>query len=100
MYSALKVLKPITPSLSLLNFSRTGIHVLTGAGDVNVTDCRIAFNTGDGMNVSYSGGSTNVTRSTFSSNLGYGVAVWINDTKDPEYIQVHQETAVAYSEVR
>lgn len=76
-----------------------GIHVITGAGDVNVTDSRIAFNVGDGMNVSYSGGSTNVTRCTFSSNTGYGIAVWINDTNKPEYLHVHQEIAVGYSEV-
>lgn len=76
-----------------------GIHVLYGAGDVNITDSRIAFNKGDGLNVSYSGGSVNVTRSSFSSNNGYGIAVWLNDTKQPEFVAYHQETVVAYSEI-
>lgn len=76
-----------------------GIHVLYGTGDVNVTDSRIAFNKGDGLNISYTGGSVNVTRSSLSSNNGYGVAVWLNDTKEPEFISYHQETVVAYSEI-
>lgn len=76
-----------------------GIHVLYGAGDVNITDSRIAFNKGDGVNISYTGGNVNVTRTSLSSNNGYGVAVWLNDTKEPEYISYHQEVVIAYSEI-
>lgn len=53
-----------------------GVHVLYGAGDVNITDSRIAFNVGDGVNISFTGGNTNVTRSSLSSNKGYGLALW------------------------
>lgn len=76
-----------------------GVHVLYGTGNVNITDSRIAFNKGDGLNVSYTGGVVNVTRTSLSSNSGYGVAVWLNDTKTPEYESFHQETVVAYSEI-
>lgn len=34
-----------------------------------------------------------------SSNKGFGIAVWINNTNDPEYIAEQQETAVSYSEI-
>ncbi|KAK6621229.1 hypothetical protein RUM43_011535 [Polyplax serrata] len=76
-----------------------GIHVFKGAGDINITESRIAFNQGDGVNISYSGGSRNITRSVLSSNKGYGIAVWLNDTTDPEYVSVNQETSLSYSEL-
>lgn len=72
---------------------------MNGAGDINITESRIAFNQGDGVNISYSGGSRNITKSVLSSNKGYGVAVWLNDTSDPEYVAVHQETVLSYSEL-
>lgn len=53
-----------------------GVHVLYGAGDVNITDSRIAFNVGDGVNISFTGGNTNVSSSSLSSNKGFGLAVW------------------------
>ncbi|GBO98348.1 Protein bark beetle [Eumeta japonica] len=62
-----------------------GLHIVSGAGDVNVTESRISFNQGDGINITYSGGNRNISRSTLSSNHGYGFAVWINDTKETEY---------------
>lgn len=53
-----------------------GVHVLRGVGYVNVSDSRIAFNIGDGLNISYTGGVVNVTRSSLSSNKGFGLSVW------------------------
>lgn len=53
-----------------------GVHVLRGVGYVNVSDSRIAFNIGDGLNISYTGGIVNVTRSSLSSNKGFGLSVW------------------------
>ncbi|XP_054261454.1 protein bark beetle-like isoform X2 [Macrosteles quadrilineatus] len=76
-----------------------GVHVLRGVGYVNISDARIAFNVGDGVNVSFTGGVVNVTRSSLSSNQGFGMAVWLNDTKEPEYQSFQQETSVAYSEL-
>jgi hypothetical protein len=74
-----------------------GIHVMSGVGDVNVSDSRIAFNKGDGINITYSGGSRNITRSWISSNQGYGLAVYLNDTE--AYVPFLQETIVSYSEI-
>ncbi|XP_060532359.1 protein bark beetle isoform X2 [Cylas formicarius] len=76
-----------------------GIHVTSGAGEVNVTESRVSFNDGDGINVTYTGGSRNVSRSSISSNRGYGVAVWLNDTRETEYIYMNQTTVVQYTEV-
>jgi hypothetical protein len=72
-----------------------GLHVMSGVGDVNVTDSRIAFNIGDGVNITHSGGSRNVTRSLISSNSGFGVAVFVNDTE--AYVPFLQETIVSHS---
>jgi len=72
-----------------------GLHVMSGVGDVNVTDSRIAFNVGDGVNITHSGGSRNVTRSLISSNSGFGVAVFVNDTE--AYVPFLQETIVSHS---
>lgn len=76
-----------------------GIHVLGGAADVNISSSRVAFNMGDGVNISYTGGSRNLTSTWLSSNEGYGMAVWLNDTKYLEHVAFHQETVVSYSEV-
>ncbi|KAG7306290.1 hypothetical protein JYU34_008890 [Plutella xylostella] len=76
-----------------------GLQVLNGAGDVNVTESRISFNQGDGINITVTGGSRNISRSIISSNQGYGIAVWINNTKETEYILINQTTAVEYSEI-
>ncbi|RZC38585.1 uncharacterized protein BDFB_002499, partial [Asbolus verrucosus] len=50
-----------------------GVHVTSGAGDVNVTDSRISFNNGDGINITYTGGSRNISKSSISSNEGYEI---------------------------
>ncbi|XP_044255606.1 protein bark beetle isoform X2 [Tribolium madens] len=76
-----------------------GLHVTSGVGDVNVTESRISFNEGDGINITYTGGSRNISRSSISSNSRYGLAVWLNDTKETEFITVNQTTVVQYSEI-
>lgn len=79
-----------------------GLHVTSGAGDVNVTDSRISFNHGDGVNITYYGGNRNVSRSSLSSNSGYGFAVWLNQTvgKDrDEFIAFNQTSVVEYSNI-
>lgn len=84
------------------NGHAAGIHVTSGAGDVNVTDSRISFNQGGGVNVTYYGGNRNISRSSISSNVGYGFAVWLNETivKDrQEFIAFNQTTVVEYSDV-
>ena len=57
-----------------------GVHVTSGAGDVNVTHSRITFNHGDGLNITYYGGHKNVSKSSLSRNEGFGFAVWLNQT--------------------
>ena len=76
-----------------------GIHVTSGVGDINVTSSRISFNEGDGINVTYTGGSRNISRSSLSSNKGYGMAIWLNETQETEYIYVNQTTVVQYSSI-
>ncbi|XP_072938867.1 protein bark beetle isoform X2 [Epargyreus clarus] len=76
-----------------------GLQVVSGAGDVNVTESRISFNQGDGLNITVTGGNRNISRSIISSNQGHGIAVWINNTKETEYIPVNQTTVVEYSEI-
>lgn len=76
-----------------------GVHVLGGVPEVNVTGSRIAFNRGDGINITVTGGSRNVSRSSISSNRGYGFAVWLNDSSATEYVPFNQTTVVEYSEI-
>lgn len=76
-----------------------GLQVVSGAGDINITESRISFNQGDGINVTVTGGNRNISRSILSSNQGYGIAVWINNTQETEYIPVNQTTTVEYSEI-
>lgn len=76
-----------------------GVHVLGGAMDVNITDSRISFNQGDGVNITITGGNRNVSRSSISSNSGYGFAVWLNDSLATEYVHFNQSTVVEYSQI-
>lgn len=76
-----------------------GLQVVNGAGDINITESRISFNQGDGVNITVTGGNRNISRSIISSNQGYGIAVWINNTHETEYIPVNQTTTVEYSEI-
>ncbi|XP_041988464.1 protein bark beetle isoform X2 [Aricia agestis] len=76
-----------------------GLQVVSGAGDINITESRISFNQGDGINITVTGGNRNISRSTLSSNQGYGIAIWLNTTEETEYIPVNQTTSVEYSEI-
>ncbi|KAJ8673362.1 hypothetical protein QAD02_004624 [Eretmocerus hayati] len=81
------------------NHHVAGVHVVGGVPDVNITGSRIAFNQGDGINVTVTGGNRNISRSSISSNKGYGFAVWLNDSSSTEYLHFNQTTAVEYSEI-
>jgi len=76
-----------------------GVHVLGGAMDVNITDSRISFNQGDGVNITVKGGNRNVSHSSISSNSGYGFAVWLNDSIATEYVHFNQSTVIEYSQI-
>lgn len=76
-----------------------GVHVLDGAADINITGSRISFNTGDGINITHTGGNRNVSRTSISSNQGYGFAVWLNDSSTTEYVYFDQTTVVEYSQI-
>ncbi|XP_055547714.1 protein bark beetle isoform X2 [Wyeomyia smithii] len=83
------------------NKHAAGLHVTSGAGDVNVTGSKISFNVGDGINITYYGGNRNISRSSVSSNKGYGFAVWLNQTtKDrQEFLEFNQTTTIEYSNI-
>lgn len=77
-----------------------GVHITSGAGDVNVTHSQISMNQGDGINITYCGGNRNISRSVINSNMGYGVAVWLNQTLDKEhqeFITFNQTSVVEYT---
>lgn len=76
-----------------------GVHVLGGAMDVNITDSRISFNQGDGVNITVTGGNRNVSHSSISSNRGFGFAIWLNDSSATEYIHFNQSTVIEYSQI-
>uniref|UniRef100_A0A7G3AYY4 Putative scavenger receptor n=1 Tax=Lutzomyia longipalpis TaxID=7200 RepID=A0A7G3AYY4_LUTLO len=83
------------------NGHAAGLHVVNGAGDVNVTESRIGFNQGSGINITYFGGNRNISRTYLTGNREYGFAVWLNQTfKDrEEFFPFNQTTAVQYSEI-
>uniref|UniRef100_T1GGG9 SRCR domain-containing protein n=1 Tax=Megaselia scalaris TaxID=36166 RepID=T1GGG9_MEGSC len=79
-----------------------GIHVTSGAADVNVTSSKINFNVGDGINITYYGGNRNISHSSIASNQGYGFAVWLNETTNldrKEYLAINQSTTIQYSQI-
>lgn len=76
-----------------------GVHVLGGAMDVNITDSRISFNQGDGVNITVTGGNRNVSHSSISSNRGFGFAIWLNDSSSTEYVYFNQSTVIEYSQI-
>lgn len=76
-----------------------GVHVTNGVGDVNITQSQISFNDGDGVNITYTGGNRNISKSFINSNKRFGIAVWLNDTKETEYIMSNQTTVVQYSDI-
>ncbi|XP_057327444.1 protein bark beetle isoform X2 [Microplitis mediator] len=76
-----------------------GIHVLYGVPDINITNSRISYNYADGINITVTGGNRNISKTTISSNKGYGIAVWLNDSLSTEYLHFNQTTIVEYSEI-
>lgn len=76
-----------------------GVHVLGGAADVNITSSHISFNMGDGVNITLTGGNRNISRTSISSNQGYGFAVWLNDSLTTEYLYFNQTTIIEYSQI-
>ena len=81
------------------NHHVAGVHVQGGVPYVNVSKSQIAFNNGDGLNVTVTGGSRNVSLSRISSNKGYGFAVWLNDSSETEYVHFNQTTVLEYSQI-
>ena len=51
-----------------------------GAGDFNLTHSHVTNNWVDGVNITYGGGNRNVSWSKIESNVGYGMALWLNET--------------------
>ncbi|KAF0308456.1 Protein bark beetle [Amphibalanus amphitrite] len=74
-----------------------GVHVLGGAGDVNITWSHISGNLGDGVNVTYAGGNQNISWCDIRANSGRGVSVWFNETR--ERVAFAQELVVSYSNI-
>lgn len=74
-----------------------GLNVNWGAGDVNITHSEIIDNFVDGVNITYGGGNRNVSWSKISNNIGYGFALWLNETT--VNYPVRQETVVSYSNI-
>ena len=72
-----------------------GVHVLDGAGDVNVTQSLVAANHGDGLNLTYSGGRVNVSYSVLEANEGHGLVAWFNESSPKLALQ--QDFIVAYN---
>jgi hypothetical protein len=50
-----------------------GFLVRDGAADIWVNDTSLSYNWGDGMNVSYAGGSININGSRFMENRWRGI---------------------------
>lgn len=90
----------IHESSILSNGHVAGVHITSGAGDINITQSRISMNHGDGINITYYGGNRNISRNTIASNLGYGVAIWLNHTAEKdrqEFVSFNQTSVVEYS---
>lgn len=74
-----------------------GVHILGGAGDVNLTRTSVGDNFGDGVNVSYAGGRVNLTSCNLARNVGRGLAVWWNESSTVRPFDHY--VVVAYSTV-
>lgn len=89
-----------------------------GSGDFNLTQSTVSNNYVDGVNITYGGGNRNVSWSKIENNVGYGMAVWLNETTGGTFaiitsqtvckllflvfavnFPVRQETVVAYTNV-
>jgi len=75
----------------------SGVHVVGGAGHVNISRSEIMSNVGDGLNITYGGGCRNISRSLIAANTRRGIAIWFNETSVK--IPSEQETVVEYTEI-
>ena len=64
---------------------------------MNISHSDISYNYADGVNITYGGGSQNISWSTLSDNVGMGLGLWINETT--VNTPVGQEFVTAYSNI-
>ena len=64
---------------------------------MNISHSDISYNYADGVNITYGGGSQNISWSTLSDNVGMGLGLWINETT--VNTPVGQEFVMAYSNI-
>ncbi|XP_014664130.1 PREDICTED: uncharacterized protein LOC106806643 [Priapulus caudatus] len=72
-----------------------GLHVEDGTGDVFVNRSRIDHNIGAGINITYAGGSRNITNCSFDGNTEHAVTVWFNLTS--MHVPLWQRMDVMYN---
>ncbi|GMS79584.1 hypothetical protein PENTCL1PPCAC_1759, partial [Pristionchus entomophagus] len=71
------------------NQGQAGFLVRDGAADIWLNDTRLIGNWGDGMNISYAGGSINLNGTTVTKNRWRGVAVNYNESSP--FMAMHYE---------
>ncbi|GMT10248.1 hypothetical protein PFISCL1PPCAC_1545 [Pristionchus fissidentatus] len=71
------------------NQGQAGFLVREGAADIWLNDTRLIGNWGDGMNVSYAGGSINLNGTTVTKNRWRGVVVHYNESSP--FLAMHYE---------
>ncbi|CAJ0561234.1 unnamed protein product, partial [Mesorhabditis spiculigera] len=71
------------------NEGLAGLLIRDGAADIWLNETRIDENWGDGMNVSYAGGSITVNGTSFRRNRWRGAAFHFNETSP--YLALHHE---------
>ncbi|XP_049764444.1 protein bark beetle [Schistocerca cancellata] len=81
------------------NSGTAGLRIIGGAAAVNVSNSRIAFNRGDGVNVSHCGGIVNISRSSISSNSRTGLSVWHEMDPALSYTGLQRTVILEYSEI-
>lgn len=69
-----------------------GVLVRDGAADIWFNDTSMCYNWGDGINISYAGGSINVNTSRIIGNHWRGMAVHLNTTLP--FYAIHHEVIV------
>ncbi|CAD5229908.1 unnamed protein product [Bursaphelenchus xylophilus] len=90
--------RDITDRLALTNVTAdgnqgyAGLYVHGGAGDIWINDTSLSHNWGDGMNVTFAGGSINLNSSRVVGNRWRGVSVHYN-TSLP-YFSLHNEVVI------
>lgn len=68
-----------------------------GSGYVNITHSMISDNYVDGVNITYGGGSQNISWSSLNNNVGSGLSLWLNESTVNTPVQ--QEFVMAYSNI-